>query len=83
MPMKSEIDKYVIQAVRKRREEMGISQEALAYQIGRTGTCIANIENGTRKYSVTHLNLIAIALKCSIKDFFPESPIIPSSLNIN
>ncbi len=75
--MKSEIDRYVTQAVRKRREELGISQEALSYLIGRTGTCIANIENGTRKYNVTHLNLIAIALKCSIKDFFPDKPILP------
>lgn len=73
--MKSEIDKYVTQAIRKRREELGISQEALSYLIGRTGTCVANIENGTRKYNVTHIYLIAIALKCSIQDFFPNPPI--------
>lgn len=73
--MKSEIDTYVTQAIRKRREALGISQEALAYQIGRTGTCIANIENGTRKYTVTHIYLIAIALKCSVSDFFPDKPI--------
>ena len=76
--MKSEIDKYVTQAIRKRREELGISQEALSYLIERTGTCIANIENGTRKYNVAHLNLIAIALKCCIKDFFPDKPILPA-----
>lgn len=73
--MKSAIDKYVTEAVRKRRKEKGISQEALSYLIGRTGTFIANIENGDRRYNVTHLNLIAIALKCSIKDFFPNNPI--------
>lgn len=80
--MKSEIDKYVTQAIRKRRKELGISQEALSYLIGRTGTCIANIENGTRRYNVTHLNLIAIALKCSIKDFFPDKPILPTRTTI-
>ncbi|MCM1031284.1 MAG: helix-turn-helix transcriptional regulator [Oscillibacter sp.] len=80
--MKSEIDKYVTQAIRKRRKELGISQEALSYLIGRTGTCVANIENGTRKYNVTHLNLIAIALKCSIKDFFPDKPILPTHTTI-
>lgn len=60
--------------IRKRREAMGLSQEALSYLIGRTSSCVGNIENGTRKYNVTHLNLLAIALKCSIKDFFPDQP---------
>lgn len=74
--MKSEIDTYVTQAIRKRREALGISQEALSFKIGRTATCVANIENGTRKYTVTHLYLIAIALKCSVNDFFPDKPIL-------
>ncbi len=73
--MKSDIDIYVINAVRKRRETLGISQEALSYRIGRCGSFIGNIESGTRKYSILHLNLIALELKCSIRDFFPEQPL--------
>ena len=77
--MKSKIDEYVTREIRKRREEMGFSQEALSYRIDRTSSCVGNIENGTRKYNVTHLNLLAIALKCSIKDFFPNEPILPKT----
>lgn len=75
--MKSEIDEYVTSEIRRRREAMGLSQEALSYLIGRTSSCVGNIENGKRKYNVTHLNLLAIALKCSIKDFFPDEPLMP------
>lgn len=75
--MKSEIDEYVMREVRRRREKMGLSQEALSYLIGRTSSCVGNIENGTRKYSVNHLNLLAIALRCRIQDFFPPEPILP------
>lgn len=73
--MKSDIDIFVINAIRKRRETLGISQEALSYRIGRCGSFIGNIESGTRKYSILHLNLIALELKCSIRDFFPEQPL--------
>lgn len=75
--MKSEIDRYVIQEVRKRREEKGYSQETLSYKIGRSATFVGNVESGKAKYSVTHLQLLALALGCLIQDFFPPTPTLP------
>ena len=79
--MKSNIDIYVINEVRKRREEMMLSQEALSFRIGRCGTFVGNVESGKSKYSVTHLNLIALVLRCSTRDFLPHSPIADPSVN--
>lgn len=70
--MKSEIDLYVIQQIRRRREILGLSQEALSYRMGLTSSFVGNVESGRSKYAVRHLNMIAIILKCSIKDFFPD-----------
>lgn len=70
--MKSEIDIYVIQQVRRRREALGFSQETLSYKIGLSTSFIGCVESGKAKYSVKHLNMIAFVLKCSIKDFFPD-----------
>lgn len=80
--MKSEIDIFVIQEVRRRRERIGLSQEALSYRIGRSATFIGNVESGKAKYSVTHLNMLALVLKCSIKDFFPEKAIPISGVSL-
>lgn len=73
--MKSEIDIYVIQQIRRRREMLGLSQEALSYRMGLTSSFVGNVESGRSKYAVKHLNMIAIVLKCSIKDFFPDKTI--------
>lgn len=75
--MKSEIDEYVAGKIRKRRELMNISQETLSYLIDRCGSFVGQVEGGRSKYNVTHLNLIAMALKCSVKDFFPDEPLVP------
>lgn len=80
--MKSEIDIYVIKEVRKRREAMGLSQEALSYRIGRSATFIGNVESGKAKYSVTHLNMIALVLKCSVREFFPDKAMPVSGVSL-
>ena len=70
--MRTEFDLYVIDRVRKRREELGLSQEALAYALGYSSTFISIRESGTKKYNIDHLNQLAKILKCSPREFLPE-----------
>lgn len=72
-----EIERYVITRIKEIRESKGITQEELSLSIGKNIGFISQIEAPSKKakYNVIHLNLIAIALGCSIKDFFPDEPI--------
>jgi transcriptional regulator with XRE-family HTH domain len=76
MPKKlhSKIEQYVINAVRNKRIEKGISQKELAYMLDVSIGFIGNIENPEyrAKYNLNHLNEIAKVLDCSPKDFLPE-----------
>lgn len=75
--MISKIDQYVIDKVRERRIELGVSQAVLADYINVNRGFIGYVENIKRpqKYNITLLNEIAKALNCSIKDFFPQEPL--------
>ena len=72
-----EIELYVISKVREIRETKKMTQEYLSLSIGKNITFISQIEAPSKKakYNIIHLNLIAKALNCSPKDFFPEQPI--------
>jgi len=71
-----EIERYIISSVKEKRKSKGISQTALSLAIGKSTTFISDIEAVSKKakYNTIHLNLIAIALDCSPKDFMPERP---------
>ncbi|WP_126245011.1 helix-turn-helix domain-containing protein [Chitinophaga rhizosphaerae] len=71
------IEQYVIDAVRERRKQLGISQEQLAHLLGYSEGFIANIETPKRasKYNLRHLNELAKIMRCSPKDFLPELPL--------
>ena len=74
--MKSDIDIYIMNEVRKKREALEMSQETLSFKIGKTHSFVSNVEsNVEKKYNCTHLNSIAKILKCSPKDFFPQDPL--------
>lgn len=75
--MISKIDQYVIDKVRERRIELGVSQAVLADYINVNRGFIGHVENIKRpqKYNITLSNEIAKALNCSIKDFFPQEPL--------
>lgn len=75
--MKTKIEQYVIEQVKKRRMEQKISQVALADYINVSKGFIGNVEVPTNdyKYNINHLNEIAKVLHCSIRDFFPEEPL--------
>jgi transcriptional regulator with XRE-family HTH domain len=70
----NEIERYVISKVREIRETKNVTQEELSLSIGKNITFISQIEAPSKKakYNVVHLNLIARALDCSPKDFWPE-----------
>jgi len=73
----NEIERYVIKRVKEIRESKNITQEELSLSIGKNIGFISQIEAPSKKakYNLIHLNLIAIALGCSIKDFVPDEPI--------
>ncbi len=72
-----EIERYVIKRVKEIRELKNITQEELSLSIGKNIGFISQIEAPSKKakYNLIHLNMIAIALGCSIKDFLPNEPI--------
>ncbi len=72
-----EIERYVIRRIKEVRESKSITQEELSLSIGKNIGFISQIEAPSKKakYNLIHLNLIAIALGCSIKDFLPDEPI--------
>lgn len=79
-----EIERFVIARIKEIRESKGITQEELSLSIGKNIGFISQIEAPSKKakYNVIHLNLIAIALGCSIKDFFPDEPIKEKNCDI-
>ena len=56
--------------IQKRRKEIGITQEELAFRVRLSRTHMGHIEQGRRSPSLEVLNKIARALKTSPKDFF-------------
>jgi len=75
--MLSKIDKYVIQKVKEKRMEKGISQSQLAFELEVSNSFIGMVESKkyTHKYNITHLNEIAKILECSPQDFLPKQPL--------
>ena len=56
------------QAVRKRRKQLGLSQEELGERAGLHRTYVGGIERAERNISVTALARLASALECTPAD---------------
>ncbi len=71
------IDQYVIDFVRKLRDEKKLSQEEIGNIIGVTRTYITNVESikHPAKYNLTHINFLAEYFGLSPRDFLPEEPL--------
>ena len=67
------IELYIIEAVKKRREELGINPNKLSLEIGLVRDFVRKTESYTLgyKYNSNHLNELAKILDCSIADFYP------------
>lgn len=71
---KSKIDIYVIERVKAKRLERGLSQADLANELGMSVGFIGKVEspNYPSHYNIKHLNDLARILKCSPQDFLPK-----------
>ena len=56
--------------IRRARERIGMSQEALAEAVGRDQKAVSEYENGKRKLPATELPLYAAVLEVSFSYFF-------------
>ena len=72
--MLSEIEKFVINQVKKLRTENKISQAELADKIGVSSGFIGKIESlkYNSKYNLNHINQISKAFNISPKDLLPK-----------
>ena len=75
--VKTPVDLYVINAIRKERIAQKVSQAMLAYGIGVSKGFIGMAESPKYniKYNIHHINEIARFLGCSPRDFLPEKPL--------
>ena len=75
--MRTAIDKYVIEAVRRERMAQNLSQAMLSFGIGVSRGFVGQVESPKfeTKYNVNHINEIAKFLGCSPRKFLPEEPL--------
>lgn len=71
---KTPFELFVIDKVREKRRELGLSQDDIAEILDVTRGFIGQVESplSPEKYNLNHLNQLAIAFQCSPKDFLPE-----------
>ena len=60
--------------IRKKRKELGMTQEELAEKIGVGHQALSRIENGVMAPKMDRLPLIAANLKCTVADLFYKNP---------
>jgi transcriptional regulator with XRE-family HTH domain len=65
---KKQLHLVVAQNIRKRRQNLGLSQEGLAEQCGLHRTYIGAIERGERNITVNTLACLAGSLDCTVID---------------
>jgi transcriptional regulator with XRE-family HTH domain len=73
----SDIEQFVIDKVKERRVELGISQKELAHLLNASEGWIGLVESSRTddKYSLRRLNELAKVLDCSPQYFLPERPL--------
>jgi transcriptional regulator with XRE-family HTH domain len=64
-------------AVKRRRYELDISQEALAERAGLHRTYVADIERGARNLALENIEKLAVALEISISELFARYGVDP------
>ena len=69
--MLTKIEQYVIDRVRDRRNQLGLTQDDLAIKSGYSSGFIATVEAGKKekKYNLNNLLAFAKAMKCSLRVF--------------
>jgi transcriptional regulator with XRE-family HTH domain len=74
--LKSDIEAYVINKVKEKREALKFTQSQLAVELNVSDGFIGQVESFKypAKYNLNHLNKLAVIFKCSVKDFLPDEP---------
>jgi transcriptional regulator with XRE-family HTH domain len=67
-----DIRKQIGLNIRKKRDALGLSQEALAYESGIHRTYISGLERGVRNPTVTIIQAVAAALNVSPSELLEE-----------
>src|SRR3954462_2755268 len=72
--VKSDFELAIVDLVRQKRRENKLTQENIAICLNVTPGYIGQIESLTEPSMYTHdqLNILAIEMDCSPKDFYPE-----------
>lgn len=72
----SEIELFVIERVKKMREEAEMTQAQLAFALDVSYGFVGQVEssNHRAKYNLNHINKLAKIFGCEFKDFFPKKP---------
>jgi transcriptional regulator with XRE-family HTH domain len=72
----SNIELFVIERVKKMREEAGMTQAELAFAMELSYGFVGQVEssNHRAKYNLNHINKLARIFNCEFKDFFPDKP---------
>jgi len=60
-------------SIRRRRESLGVSQEAFADQIGMHRTYYGAIERGEKNLSLTTIIRVCLGLNCKVWEIFREA----------
>lgn len=68
------IDQAVGRRIAARRSALGLSQTALARELGISFQQVQKYETGANRVSASRLHRAATALDCSVADFFPARP---------
>jgi transcriptional regulator with XRE-family HTH domain len=73
----TKIEQYVIDRVREKRKEAGLSQIELSQKLNMSDSFVSHVETPNRraKYNINHLNTLAKVFKCSPREFLPERPL--------
>lgn len=73
--MISQIELFVIEKVKERRIELGLSQLALSQKLDMNDSFVSHVESSSKraKYNLNHINALSKVLECSPKDFLPET----------
>ncbi|WP_059026115.1 helix-turn-helix transcriptional regulator [Gabonibacter massiliensis] len=75
--MRTPIEEYVVNKIKKLRNEFGMSQKEFGDAINLSSGFIGDIEAGREgaKYNLNHINEIAKVFKRSLHEFLPKNPL--------
>jgi transcriptional regulator with XRE-family HTH domain len=76
--MATEIEQFVIDKVKEKRIEAGLSQADLATQLDVSNGFIGKVESPKHesKYNLNHINILAKIFKCSPSEFLPNKTLL-------